>query len=369
MSTKILVVDDEPDLETLLTQRFRRAIRKGELTFVFAENGKEALSKLEEHPDTIMVLSDINMPVMDGITLLGHLGEVDPMLKAVVVSAYGDMDNIRAAMNRGAFDFITKPIEFGDLDVTMNKALKASQELRDATQQRAAAERAKANLARYFPPNLVDMLASEDAHLARAREQNVAVLFVDIVGFSSLTNRHAPPELFNLLRRFLGRMGHQVFEFGGTLDKYLGDGLMAHFGTPEPTDRDATNALNCAMAMDRRMRKWNAELLAMGEEPLSIAIGIHYGPVLFGHVGTDHRLEFAAIGDTVNVASRLETMARPLSAPVVVSQSVVDRIREENPEGLPALDAMVERGEHKLRGMDMSVEVWTAGTSQFAGWA
>lgn len=119
--TKILVVDDEADLEILVKQKFRKKIRENIYEFVFAQNGAEALDRITEHPDVSVVLSDINMPVMDGLTLLSHLPEANPVLKAVVVSAYGDMQNIRTAMNRGAFDFVTKPVDFDDLELTIEK--------------------------------------------------------------------------------------------------------------------------------------------------------------------------------------------------------------------------------------------------------
>src|ERR1700712_4192896 len=107
--SKILVVDDETDLEVLIKQKFRKQIRERQYDFVFAFNGKEALEKVHQQPDIDMVFSDINMPEMDGLTLLEKLNEVNPIIKAVIVSAYGDMDNIRSAMNKGAFDFICKP--------------------------------------------------------------------------------------------------------------------------------------------------------------------------------------------------------------------------------------------------------------------
>ena len=124
MSARILVVDDEPDLEMLVSHKFRRQIREDELSFVFASDGEEALSVLRGQEAVDLVLSDINMPKMDGLSLLRHLKELDADLRAVIVSAYGDMSNIRTAMNLGAFDFVTKPIEFADLEVTINKALK-----------------------------------------------------------------------------------------------------------------------------------------------------------------------------------------------------------------------------------------------------
>src|SRR5512135_2118371 len=117
MPVKILVVDDEPDLELLVRQKFRRHIREGQFNFVFARNGVEALQKLHDEPDIDLVLTDINMPEMDGLTLLVKLNELNLLLKAVIVSAYGDMENIRTAMNRGAADFLTKPIDFHDLEI------------------------------------------------------------------------------------------------------------------------------------------------------------------------------------------------------------------------------------------------------------
>ena len=124
MNIKVMVVDDEIDLEPLIRQKFRRQIRNNELDFVFAHNGLEALSKLIEFPDIGVILSDINMPEMDGLTLLSKLKELKkPSLRTVIVSAYGDMENIRTAMNRGAFDFLTKPINFEDLEITINKTL------------------------------------------------------------------------------------------------------------------------------------------------------------------------------------------------------------------------------------------------------
>ena len=123
-TVRILSVDDESDLELLLTQYFRRKIRKGEYEFSFAHNGLEALEMLLKHKNFDIILSDINMPEMDGLTLLTKINEMqNPALKCIMVSAYGDMGNIRQAMNNGAFDFATKPIDLDDLSVTIEKAI------------------------------------------------------------------------------------------------------------------------------------------------------------------------------------------------------------------------------------------------------
>ena len=131
---KILVVDDEPDLEMLVRQKFRKKIKENEFEFVFAHNGQEALDKLQADSSIDLVMSDINMPVMDGLTFLSRLGDFNRIMKAVIVSAYGDMQNIRTAMNRGAYDFLMKPIDFLDFEVTVNKTRKAVEEIRQGTQ-------------------------------------------------------------------------------------------------------------------------------------------------------------------------------------------------------------------------------------------
>ena len=158
----IMVVDDEPDLEALVVQKFRRQIRDGELTFLFARDGVEALEAAALHPEVDLVLADINMPRMDGLTLLARLQEADEPLATVIVSAYGDMSNIRTAMNRGAFDFLTKPIDFTDVEVTIAKTLRFVGAAREARSRRATAERAHAALARYFSPNLAAELAADN---------------------------------------------------------------------------------------------------------------------------------------------------------------------------------------------------------------
>src|SRR5260370_33014978 len=139
-AAKILAVDDEPDFELLITQRFRREIRAHEFTFRFARHGEEALAALAAEPDIELMLLDINMPVMDGLTLLTRLREQQAPVRAIIVSAYGDMPNLRTAMNRGAFDFVTKPVDLNDLEITIRKTLDDVGKLREIERQRAAAE-------------------------------------------------------------------------------------------------------------------------------------------------------------------------------------------------------------------------------------
>jgi len=171
MKTKILVVDDEADLELLIKQKFRRKIRESTYEFVFANNGQEALDRIGEHPDTDVILSDINMPVMDGLTLLTHTHERHPAMKTVIVSAYGDLGNLRIAMNRGAFDFVVKPVDFTDLEVTIEKTAGQVRQLRE---QRVASERVLTEAQRQLGEHgelLADgERASIEAAMAKVRE-------------------------------------------------------------------------------------------------------------------------------------------------------------------------------------------------------
>ncbi|MBW4679881.1 MAG: response regulator [Microcoleus vaginatus WJT46-NPBG5] len=140
MTAKILFVDDEPDLESLISQKFKKKLRTGELEIYFAPNGEKALEKFRENPDIDIVLTDINMPVMDGLALIANLNNIAPLIKTVVISAYGDMKNIRKAMNCGAFDFLTKPIDFQDLEITLNKTLLHVQQAKENLQVRQMQE-------------------------------------------------------------------------------------------------------------------------------------------------------------------------------------------------------------------------------------
>ncbi|NJN43083.1 MAG: response regulator, partial [Flammeovirgaceae bacterium] len=182
---KILVADDEADLETLIKQKFRQKIREQEYEFVFAVNGKDALEKLKEHPDVDIVLSDINMPEMDGLTLLGKLNESNPLIKAVIVSAYGDMDNIRTAMNRGAFDFITKPINFDDLNVTMTKTINHVVHIRETL--RAVKE--NNILKMYVDENVLNFMGTREYESSLMANETVeaTVAFIDICSFTSIS--------------------------------------------------------------------------------------------------------------------------------------------------------------------------------------
>jgi adenylate cyclase len=225
--------------------------------------------------------------------------------------------------------------------------------------ERAEAERARGNLARYFSPKVVEVLAERDEPLGRVRRQAVGVLFADLVGFSTLTEDKPPEEVMAMLRAFHGRMEDQVFRHGGCLEKFIGDALLATFGVPDAGARDATDALACAHAILAALEDWNDERRAEGLPPLSMGVGLHYGPVVLGDIGSGRSMAFAAVGDTINVASRLQALTRELDATLIVSGALVDAVEREGAD-VSALKTLTPRGAHVLRGRDTPIEVWAA---------
>lgn len=224
-------------------------------------------------------------------------------------------------------------------------------------QAHAAAERA--NLSRYFSPNIVEVLASDDHDVGAVRRQDVAVMFTDIVGFTEISERSTPEQVMDLLRRYLSMVEAVIFEHGGTLDKYLGDGVMATFGTPEPKPTDALSALKAARAIVSRMDEFNRESAARGAPVIEISVGVHYGPVILGDVGPSRRLEFAVVGDTVNVASRLEAASRDLDCRIVASNDVFENARRSAQDDPALLSSFTSTPSISLRGRKAPVDVWT----------
>jgi adenylate cyclase len=223
--------------------------------------------------------------------------------------------------------------------------------------ERAEAERERGNLARYFSPKVVDVLAERDEPLGRVRRQAVGVLFADLVGFTTMAEEMTPEEVMALLRAFHGRMEDEVFRHGGCLEKFIGDALLATFGVPDVGRRDATDTLACARGMLAALEAWNAERGAAGQPPLRMGLGLHYGPVVLGDIGSERSMAFATVGDTTNVASRLQALTRDLGARLVASQALVSAIERESAE-IGLLKGLTSRGPHVLRGRDASIDVW-----------
>jgi adenylate cyclase len=300
---KILVVDDETDLEILIKQRFRQKIRQKEYEFVFALNGRHALEQLEQHKDIELVLSDINMPEMDGLTLLSKINETNSLLKAVIVSAYGDMENIRTAMNRGAYDFITKPVDFKDLEITIDRTLAHVSQIK----QTLKAMKENDILRMYVDETVLNFMGQKEMETSIFENETIeaTVAFIDIVEFTKISETRPPDVVVNLLNDYFDLMVREIINQKGIVDKFMGDCIMAVFKGSFHLDR----AIDASLAIRNKLQEL-PEREEEGFKPM-LSIGINSGEMISGNIGscTLRRLDYTVIGDVVNVAARLQSAA------------------------------------------------------------
>jgi class 3 adenylate cyclase len=351
MTATILVVDDEPDLEALVLQKFRKQIRDGVVSFIFARDGLEALQSIELHPAVDMVLSDINMPRMDGLSLLQKLQEAEDKKSTVIVSAYGDMSNIRTAMNRGAFDFLTKPIDFGDLELTIDKTIRHVEMMREARRRQAEAERAHASLSRYFSPQIASRLACDgEADGMAVHWREIATIFTDITSFTTLVESATPEVLGALLNEYVGGMTDVVFAHEGTVAKIIGDAIQVLFNAPGEQPDYATRAVACAHDLDiwaeQFRERWQAKGVSFG----ATRIGVHAGPALVGNFGGSRFFDYTAYGDTINTAARLEAANKFLGTRICVSAAIANGV--ERFQGRPVGDLVLRGRSEPLRAYE-----------------
>lgn len=318
---KILVVDDEADLEALIKQKFRQKIREHKYEFLFAINGIEALQQLEEHRDVDMVLSDINMPEMDGLTLLSKLNEQNTLMKAVIVSAYGDMENIRTAMNRGAFDFVTKPVNFEDLETTMEKTLKHVQQMRETMK----AIKENNILKMYVDETVLNFMGSREFESALMANETVeaTVAFIDICSFTTISENEQPDTVVKLLNNYFDIMVKEILAQGGYIDKFIGDAIMAVFRGDYHLDR----AMDASLAVRQKITELPNETGNIFFAP-NVSIGINSGEMISGNIGSASlkRLDYTVIGDAVNTAQRLQSAAK--EGQIIISEDSYEKIKE-----------------------------------------
>jgi len=319
--SKILVVDDEADLEVLIKQKFRQKIREQQYEFIFAINGVKALEQLEQHHDVDVVLSDINMPEMDGLTLLSKINEHNSLLKAVIVSAYGDMENIRTAMNRGAFDFITKPVNFEDLEVTMEKTLKHVHQMRETMK----AIKENNILKMYVDETVLNFMGSREFESALMVNETVeaSVAFIDICSFTTISENESPDTVVKLLNKYFDVMVKEIIDQGGFVDKFIGDAIMAVFRGDYHLDR----AIDACLAVRTKIEELPNESGNIFFKP-KVSIGINSGEMISGNIGSAglKRLDYTVIGDVVNTAQRLQSAAG--EGQIIISESSYEKVKE-----------------------------------------
>jgi class 3 adenylate cyclase/FixJ family two-component response regulator len=318
---KILVVDDELDLEMLIKQKFRQKIREHQYEFVFAVNGNDALDKLLQHPDVDVVLSDINMPEMDGLTLLSRLNEQNGLLKSVIVSAYGDMENIRTAMNRGAFDFVTKPVNFEDLEMTMEKTIKHVRQMRETMK----AIKENNILKMYVDETVLNFMGGREFESSLMVNETVeaTVAFIDICSFTTISENETPDRVVKLLNNYFDVMVKEIIAQGGQVDKFIGDAIMAVFRGDYHLDR----AIDACLAVRKKIQELPNESGNIFFAP-KVSIGINSGEMISGNIGSGNlrRLDYTVIGDAVNTAQRLQTAAG--EGQVVINESAYEKVKQ-----------------------------------------
>lgn len=302
------------------------------------------------------------------IALMGVTISVTWLIAAIGIALFGQRNADLAAVVQPIFETYPRLANFidpnavqisqrlqeivGFLLVTGILTLKSWRSEKLVYRQAELAEE-RANLSRYFSPNMVEMLANRRGDVGAVRTAEIAVLFADIVGFTKLAEALPPARVVDILRRYYGVIETAIFDNGGTLDKYLGDGVMATFGTPEQRPDDAARAVRAARQIVAAMETANAA------EPdpamrVSVSVGVHFGPVTLGDVGPSRRLEFAVLGDTVNVASRLESATRALGCRIICSDAVMQRAE-------PATQGFTAHPGLQLRGRDAAIDVWVFG--------
>jgi len=319
--TKILVADDEADLEVLIKQKFRRQIREHEYEFIFAINGNDALKKLEENTEVNIVLSDINMPEMDGLTLLTRLNDVSPLIKAVIVSAYGDMDNIRTAMNRGAFDFLCKPVNFDDLDITIKKTID------HVAQLKKTLDAIKENniLKMYVDETVLNFMNTREYETSLMVNEAIeaTAVFIDICSFTTISENEPPDTVVKLLNNYFDAMVKEIIKQNGYIDKFIGDAIMAVFRGDFHLDRAIDASLGVRNAIEK---------LPSFEDGITflpkVSIGINSGEMISGNIGSANlrRLDYTVVGDSVNIAQRLQSIAK--EGQILITEAAYEKVKE-----------------------------------------
>ncbi len=377
---KILAVDDEPDMEALISQRFRKQIRENKFEFVFARNGIEALEKLEEHQEISLVLTDINMPGMDGLTLLSKIKDLQKPIQSLVISAYGDLKNIRTAMNQGAFDFLIKPIDFQDFEITLNKTidnvlfvaksleneqqlnkereekLKAQEELlvqlkenadiisqqnimleakvQERTQELVAKneiisqerDRSDQLLLNILPLEIAQELKESGTTEAKHFDE-VTVMFTDFKDFTRIAASMTPKQLVAEIDTCFKAFDEIINKYQIEKIKTIGDSYMVAAGLPKENKTHAVDIINAAFEIQTFMQKHILSNEHKGINGLGqLRIGVHTGPVVAGVVGTK-KFAYDIWGDAVNLASRMESYGEP--GKINISGNTFEQIKDK----------------------------------------
>src|SRR3954452_10785415 len=332
----VLVVDDDAINRKLLEHHL---LADGHRVVV-AKDGDQALDRIREEPPDVVLL-DILMPGIDGFTVLEHIRADGALqdLPVIMISGLEDFESVVRCIELGAEDYLPKPFD----PVLLRARIKAGLNKRRIHELEQA--RVRDVFARFLPESIVDEVlvrADGDVRLGGVR-LICTVLFTDIRGFTPFAERTPPDQVIEVLNRFLSEMTDAVLDNGGTLVTYLGDGMLAVFGAPIECDDHAARALAAAREMlHKRLPRFNEWLRDGNQEAFKIGIGVSSGPLMSGNVGSERRLSYTAIGDTVNTAARIEAHTKEVPHAALVSESTRDLLTKT--EDLVFVDEITLRG-------------------------
>ena len=324
VKTKVLVIDDDP----LLLRVLPRALRNSH-EVLSANRAVDALPLLEEHRDLAVIVSDYGMPGMTGVELLRHAIEKVPNANRILMSGGGEFEAFRDVIDEcRLYTFMPKPFEMQAFRVVIQRAAEhhllsaRNHALVSELQERAATEQAlRRSFQQYVPAEVVnDMVGGADA-LTQGVERVVTVLLADLRGFTRFSENRSPHEVVRILNRFFAAMARPLLEHGGTIDKYIGDSILAHFGGVDPDSNAPNRALLAARDMRRELRQLNREFLAEGLPELRFGVGLHTGRCIIGNVGCAARMDYTIIGDTVNLTARVEELTKSRPDSILFTES------------------------------------------------
>jgi class 3 adenylate cyclase len=334
---KVLIVDDEP----LNLDYLEQELEDWNYHILTAVNGQEALDKIRsELPD--LVLLDIMMPVLDGFAVLAQI-KTDPRLRdipVIVISAANDLENVIKGIQQGAEDYLPKPFEPTLLHARITASLE-KKSLRDQHRK----------LLHTFATEEVAEELMKNGFSLGGRNLDATIMFADIRSFTTYAEQHGAADVVELLNSYFATMFKPIASHGGIVNQIIGDGLMALFGTLGKPNDYRTQAVLAAMEMVNMLQRFNQERAAQNKTPINIGIGIASGPVMAGYAGTQHRATYTCVGDTVNLASRIESHTKVAGCPILIDADT----RLSLPESM-AVDSL---GEVVFKGKSIPVQIYS----------
>lgn len=335
-SAKILIVDDEPFNVDYLEQELEDL----NYQIITAFNGSEALEKIKnETPD--LVLLDIMMPIMDGFAVLSHV-KTDPLLRdipIIVISAANDLESVVKGIKQGAEDYLPKPFEPTLLHARITASLE-KKSLRDQQRQ----------LLHTFASQAVAEKLMADGFSLGGKKISASIMFADIRSFTTLSEKSDAADTIELLNNYFAAIFDPISKHGGIVNQIIGDGLMALFGITSQDDHKQ-QAVLAAKGMIETLKGFNEKQAAAGKTQIRIGVGIASGVVVAGYAGTQHRATYTCVGDTVNLAARIESHTKEAGKPILFDK--------ETCEGLPDSMKTESLGEVIFKGKTIPVEVFT----------